>query len=121
VFAHLVEELVFSRENPAEWNIVHSSIDARGKNRILRCEEETIQQLFKSKSFFRKKLGISPQLKNASEIQLEPYLYADLIILSFSVFHWIKFRCCPLLSFIPNKVKFSVENETMLRHLIGVT
>ena len=25
VFAYLVEELVFSRENPAEWNIVPSS------------------------------------------------------------------------------------------------
>ena len=25
VFANLVEELVFSRENPAEWNIVPSS------------------------------------------------------------------------------------------------
>ena len=42
VFANLVEELVFSRENPAEWNIVPSSNDAPGKNRILRCEEETI-------------------------------------------------------------------------------
>ena len=35
VFAYLVEGLVFSRENPAEWNIVPSSIDVRGKNRIL--------------------------------------------------------------------------------------
>ena len=42
VFAHLVEEFVFSRENPAECNIVPSSVDARGENRILRCEEETI-------------------------------------------------------------------------------
>ena len=31
VFAHLVEEFVFTRENPAEWNIVPSSIDAREK------------------------------------------------------------------------------------------
>ena len=43
VFAYLVEELVFSRENPAEWNIVPSSIDVQEKNRILRREEETIQ------------------------------------------------------------------------------
>ena len=42
VFAYLVEELVFSRENPAEWNIVPSSIDVQEKNRILRREEETI-------------------------------------------------------------------------------
>ena len=42
VFACLVEELVFSRENPAEWNIVPSSIDVQEKNRILRREEETI-------------------------------------------------------------------------------
>ena len=35
VFAYLVEELVFSRENPAEWNIVPSSIDVWEKNRIL--------------------------------------------------------------------------------------
>ena len=43
VFAYLVEELVFSRENPAEWNIVPSSIDVREISRILRREEETIQ------------------------------------------------------------------------------
>ena len=42
VFAHLVEELVFSRKNPAEWNIFPSSFDAQGETRILRCEEETI-------------------------------------------------------------------------------
>ena len=38
VCTYLVEELVFSRGNPAEWNIVPSSIDARGINRILRGE-----------------------------------------------------------------------------------
>jgi len=27
----------------------------------------------------------------------------------------------PVLLFVPNKVKFSVEEETMLGHLIGVT
>ena len=43
VFACLVEEFVFSRENPAEWNIVPSSVDARGENGILRCKEEIIQ------------------------------------------------------------------------------
>ena len=43
VFAYLVEELVFSRENPAEWNIVPSSIDVQKKTRIFRREEETIQ------------------------------------------------------------------------------
>ena len=46
VFAYLVEELVFSRENPTEWNIVPSSIDVREINRIFRREEETIQLLF---------------------------------------------------------------------------
>ena len=43
VFACLVEELVFSRENPAEWDIVPSSFYVREISRILRREEETIQ------------------------------------------------------------------------------
>ena len=43
MFAYLVEELVFSQENPAEWNIVPSSADVREINRILRREEEIIQ------------------------------------------------------------------------------
>ena len=43
VFAYLVEELVFSRENPVEWNIVPSSIDVREITGVLRREEETIQ------------------------------------------------------------------------------
>ena len=43
VFAYLVEELVFSRENPAEWDIVPSSFYVREISRILRREEETIQ------------------------------------------------------------------------------
>ena len=39
---YLVEGLVFSRENLAEWNIVPCSIDVREINRILSREEETI-------------------------------------------------------------------------------
>ena len=96
VFAYLVAELVFSQDDPSEWNIVHSSVDVREINRVLRREEETIQKLLKSKSFFWEKTGYFPSAKKCLKIQPEPYRYADLIILSFSAPHWVKFWCCSL-------------------------
>ena len=48
VFAYLVAKLVFSREKPAEWKIVSSSVDVREINRVLCRVEDTISKLFKS-------------------------------------------------------------------------
>ena len=107
VFAYLVAELVFSRENPAEWEIVLSSVDVREINSVLRRVEETIRKLFKSKSFFwgnwrflrSKKI---PQKFSQNLIAMLTCLFSPLMFLIGS-----SWKRVPLLFRAPSEFSFS--------------
>ncbi len=90
MLAHLMLELTTSREHPGRWSLNSRSMDIDQLDRALRREDETIAKLLENEALIWNKLGIRVKWLNAVEIQPEPFRYADLIFICFSVPHWIK-------------------------------